>query len=50
MKLKAVIIADDVAENIGELCVMLKNSTNQMLEQFQQANRVCHAGQLPRDA
>ena len=37
MKLKAVIIADDVAENIGELCVMLKNSTNQMLEQFQQA-------------
>ena len=37
MKLNAVVIADDVAENIGELCVMLKNSTNQMLEQFQQA-------------
>ena len=37
MKLNAVVIADDVAENIGELCVMLKNSTNQLLEQFEQA-------------
>ena len=37
MKLNAVVIADDVAENIGELCVMLKNSTNQLLKQFEQA-------------
>lgn len=34
MKLNAVIIVDDVAENIGELCVMLKDSTQQLLEQF----------------
>ncbi len=34
MKLNAVIIADDVAENIGELCVMLKNTECQLLEQF----------------
>ncbi len=35
MRLNAVVIADDVAENIGELCVMLKNSVCQLLEQFE---------------
>lgn len=35
MRLNAVVIADDVAENIGELCVMLKNSACQLLEQFE---------------
>lgn len=34
MKLNAVVLADDVADNIGELCVMLKNSTQQLLVQF----------------
>lgn len=34
MRLNAIVIADDVAENIGELCVMLKNSACQLLEQF----------------
>lgn len=34
MKLNAIVITDDVAEDIGELCVMLKNSTNQLLEHF----------------
>ena len=38
MKLNAIVIADDVAENIGELCVMLKDHTNQLLEQFGQSN------------
>jgi hypothetical protein len=38
MKLNAIVIADDVAENIGELCVMLKYHTKQLLEQFGQAN------------
>lgn len=38
MNLNAIVIADDVAENIGELCVMLKDHTNQLLEQFGQAN------------
>ena len=36
MRLNAFVLADDVAENIGELCVMLKNSTQQQLEQFGQ--------------
>lgn len=35
MKMNVVVIADDVAENIGELCVMLKNSTHHLLEQFE---------------
>lgn len=34
MNFNAIVITDDVAENIGELCVMLKNSTGQLLEQF----------------
>ena len=38
MKLNAIVIADDVAENIGEFCVMLKDHTNQLLEQFGQSN------------
>lgn len=35
MKLNVVVIADEVAEEIGELCVMLKNSTHYLLEQFE---------------
>ena len=48
MKLNAIVIADDVAENIGELCVMLKDHTNQLLEQFEhtksdvQVNTACY--------
>lgn len=48
MKLNAVVIADDVAENIGELCILLKNFTNQLLEQFEhtksdvQVNTACY--------
>lgn len=38
MKLNAIVIADDAAKDIGELCVMLKDRTNQLLEQFGQAN------------
>lgn len=38
MNLNAIVIADDAAENIGELCELMKNSTNQLLEQFGQAN------------
>lgn len=37
MKLNTVIIADDVAENIGELCVMLKDSTCQLIAQFRRS-------------
>ena len=37
MKLNTVIIADEVAENIGELCVMLKDSTCQLIAQFGQS-------------
>lgn len=35
MNLNSVVLADDVAENIGELCVMLKNTTIQLLEEFE---------------
>ncbi len=38
MKLKAIVIADDAADDIGELCVLLRGHTNQLLEQFGQAN------------
>ena len=38
MKLNAIVIADDAAEDIGELCVLMKSSTIQLLEQFGQAN------------
>lgn len=35
MNLNSVVLADDVAEDIGELCVMLKNATSQLLEEFE---------------
>lgn len=34
MRLNTVVLADDAADNIGELCVMLKDSTQQLLEQL----------------
>lgn len=35
MTLNAIVFADDVAEHIGELCIMLKNSTFHLLDQFE---------------